>query len=342
MQPLTITDVEQATGVGRDTIHFYIGAGLLPPAQKASATRSIYDRSHVELLHEITRLKAEGLSLKEIRAQLHDRIEAAANNGVDLVAKQSQATQTAILETAARRFAERGYERTRISDLCKEVGVTAQVLYSHFPSKRHLFISCYRIYYQWMHAQVQPAIEQTDDPNARLAWRSWASFGIQSLSPDLQAMARVEAIQPESDLRPLVRGLYAEILESTAEELEAERRLSEERRAKAGPRLLDEELVSYAFIGALENMQMRASWDDRYGRQDVMRNLLTMFMAVRAVLSGRLDLGEEWEAVSGLVDSLAETTPEAHPPASVATDSGDGATPAGREASRAGGQLPPG
>jgi hypothetical protein len=91
-------------------------------------------------------------------------------------------------------------------------------------------------------------------------------------------------------------------------------------------------LVSYAFIGALENMQMRASWDGRYGRRDVMRNLLTMYMAVRAALSGRLDLRAEWEAVAGLVDSLAETTPEAE----------GGFTPPGREESRAGGRLPPG
>lgn len=327
MQPLTISDLERATGVGRDTIHFYIGEGLLPPAQKASATRSIYERSHVELLQEIVRLKAEGLSLKEIRAQLHDRIEAAAQNGVDLVARQSEAIRTVILETAARRFAERGYQRTRISDLCKEVGVTAQVLYAHFPSKRHLFINCYRVYYQWMYAQVQPFIERTDDLNARLALRSWASFGIQSFSPDLQAMARVEAVHPESDLRPLVRGLYAEILESTKEELESERRLGRESRAEAGPGLLDEELVSYAFIGALENMQMRASWDDRYTRRDVMRNLLTMYMAVRAIFSGKLDPAGDWAAVAGLVESLAETTPDVE----------GGLTPPAREESRAGG-----
>jgi AcrR family transcriptional regulator len=260
----------------------------------------------VELLREIVRLKEEGLSLKAIRTRLRNRIDAAAGKGVDLVARQSEATRTAILETAARRFAERGYEHTRISDLCQEVGVTVQVLYSHFPSKRHLFISCYRVYFQWMYAQVEPAIERTDDLNARLAWRSWASFGIQALSPDLQALARVEAVHAQSDLRPLVRELYAEILRSTVEELGAEHP------PDANPGLLDEELVSYALIGALENMQMRASWDAAYTKGDVMRTLLAIYMAVRAVHSGRMDLTDEWSAVAGLVDTLAASSP-AHP-----------------------------
>jgi len=303
MKPLAISELERAAGVGRDTIYYYISEGLLPPGQKASATRAIYDQSHVDLLREIARLKAEGLSLREIRERLRDRVEAAGRRGVDLVAQQSADTREAILRTAARRFAERGYERTRITDLCREVGVTAQVLYSMFPSKRHLFIACYDVYFDWMHGQVEPPLEDTADSAARLAWRSWASYGIQALSPDLQALARVEAFHSESELRSLVRELYGEILAGTGREL------AEERRVDANPGLFDDELVVYAFLGALENMQMRASWDNAYTRQDVMRNLLAMFMAVRAAYAGRVELTEEWEAVAGLVERLAVTVP---------------------------------
>jgi len=299
--------------VSRDTIHYYISEGLLPPGQKASARRAIYDHSHVELLKEIRNLKTQGLTLKEIRDRLDDRIRAATDRGVDLVARETEAVRAAILEVAARRFAERGYEKTRVSDVCREAGVTPQVLYSNFPSKRHLFIHCYRVYYQWMREQVEPLAEQTDDLNARLALRSWASLGIQALSPDLQAMARVEVFHPESELRPLVRELYEEILRSTVRELESERLgapgpADEEGRLEQ-EELLDTELVSYAFIGALESMQMRASWDGRYSRRDVMRNLLVMYMAVRGVLSGRVDVRGEWAAVARLVDSLSDNEP---------------------------------
>jgi hypothetical protein len=183
-----------------------------------------------------------------------------------------------------------------------------------------------------MYAQVQPSLDQTDGVNTCLAWRSWASFGIQSFSPDLQAMARVEAVHPESELRPLVRRLYAEILVSTVEELEVEHQLDDKPRSHPGSGRLDEERVSYAFSGALENMGMRASWDERYGRRDVMRNLLVMYIAVRAVFSGRLDPAEEGAAVAAPVDRLAGATPV---PAG-------GVSPPGREESPPCGSRPPG
>ena len=56
-----MSQLERATGVGRNTIYYYIGEGLLPNGQKASATRAIYDQTHVDLLREIGRLKTEGL-----------------------------------------------------------------------------------------------------------------------------------------------------------------------------------------------------------------------------------------------------------------------------------------
>jgi AcrR family transcriptional regulator len=305
VQAFTISQLEKATGVGRDTVYYYIREGLLPAGQKASATRSIYDESHAGLLREIGRLKSGGLSLREIRDRLGARIEQAAEVGIDLVAQQSEDSRNAILQVAARRFAKHGYERTRIADICKAAGVTAQVLYGHFPSKRHLFIACYQVYFEWMYVQAQPAIEQTSDLNARLAWRAWASYGIQSFSPDLQALSRVEAVHPESDLRGLLRGLFAAILDPTVQELSAERR------AGANPGLFDDELISYAFEGALGNMQMRASWDGKYGRQDVIRNLLVMFMAVRAAYTGRVELTAEWNAVADLVGALATSDPRA-------------------------------
>jgi AcrR family transcriptional regulator len=324
MRPMTISQLERESGVGRNTIYYYISDGLLPPAQKASATRSIYNRAHVELLSEITRLKAAGRTLKEIRAELADRVEAAAENGVDLVAKQNEATRDAILQTAARRFAEHGYEKTRISDICKDLGFNAQVLYGHFPSKRQLFIACFDVYVSWMNVRVAVPIEQTADSATRLAWRVWAGLGLQVLSRDLQAMARVEALHPESELRPLVREVYEKMLAGSAAELAADRK------GGAVLGLFDDELVAYGFLGVLENMEMRATWDDKYTERDIMRNLLLMFLAVRAAYSGRVDLTKDWEFVAGLVEKLAAKLPTA--PTSPLEFRNPGDLPAGEEA----------
>ena len=303
MRPLTISALERESGVGRNTIYYYIGFGLLPPAQKASATRAVYDQSHLDLLREITRLKGNGLSLAEIRAELAERIETAAENSVDLVAQQSKATREAILQSAARRFATQGYEKTRISDICTDLGVNAQHLYAHFPSKKHLFIACFEVYSEWMNVQVQDSIDQSADSAARLAWRVWAGLGLQALSRDLQAMARVEALHPHSELRPLVRKVYEKILAGSADELAIDRKDG------ANPGLFDDELVAYGFLGVLENMAMRATWDRKYSGEDIMRSLLGMFLAVRAAYQGRIDLTGDWREIDELVKGLVNRPP---------------------------------
>ncbi|MCX8031871.1 MAG: TetR family transcriptional regulator [Thermoleophilia bacterium] len=307
MRPLTISQLERESGVSRGVIYYYISEGLLPPAQKASATRAVYDQRHVDLLREISQLKKQGLRLREIRERIAPQVQAASETDVDLVSQQADQIRSAILHAAAIEFATHGYEKTRVADICKKVGVTGQMLYSFFPSKRHLFIACYEVYYQWMHEQIVPHIAASSDSAARLAWRSWASYGIRSLNPDLQAMARVEAVQSESDLRQLVRRVYESILNDPQAELAEER--------KPGPTadLFDEELVSYALVGALENMQMRASWDGKFTKKDVMRNLLAMFLAIRAALAGKVDLTDEWKKLEPLVEELAKTSPHPGP-----------------------------
>ncbi len=303
MRPLTISELEGESGLGRNTIYYYIGFGLLPPAQKASATRAVYDQSHLDLLRDITRLKGEGMSLTDIRASLAERIDDAAKNGVDLVARRSEATRESILQVAARRFAAKGYEQTRISDICIELGVNAQQIYAHFPSKKHLFIACLEIYVGLMNTRVAEPIKATDDSAARLAWRVWAGLGLQTLTRDLQAMARVEAFHPQSELRPLVRSAYEAMLAGSADEIAAERN------GAVNEGLFDDELVAYGFLGVLENMLMRTTWDRMYTSEDIMRNLILMFLAVRAAYQGRVDLSSEWESMSALVAKLARKLP---------------------------------
>ncbi len=48
-------------------------------------------------------------------------------------------TKEKILETAARSFAKRGFEGTRIDALAKEAGVNKATLYYHFKSKQEIF-----------------------------------------------------------------------------------------------------------------------------------------------------------------------------------------------------------
>ena len=103
--------------------------------------------------------QAGGLDLEAIREQLAPRVHAASENGEDLVARQGEETRRAILLTAAREFARNGYRQTRIADIIAELGITPQLLYSYFPTKRDLF------------AAVVPRVSRRDDGHHRAAPR---------------------------------------------------------------------------------------------------------------------------------------------------------------------------
>src|SRR5664279_1246273 len=196
MRALTIGELETESGTARSTIYYYVRAGLLPPAQKSSPTRAIYTDDHVELLDEIKRLKQDGLDIRAIREQLKQRVHFASQNGEDLVARQGEETRRAILRTAAREFARNGYRQTRIADIIAELGITPQVLYSHYPTKRDLFAASYRACLEASMSVIEPRLAGESDPAAHLIWRLLGDYGLRALNPDLLYLSLIHISEP--------------------------------------------------------------------------------------------------------------------------------------------------
>ena len=63
----TITDVCERTGLSPRTVRYYEEIGLLPDVRRRSSGRRVYGADELERLGFISRLKALGLSLSEIR-----------------------------------------------------------------------------------------------------------------------------------------------------------------------------------------------------------------------------------------------------------------------------------
>jgi DNA-binding transcriptional MerR regulator len=64
-------DLCQATGLERQTIHFYIQEGLLPEGKKTGRNMAYYGEDHLERLRLIKKLQEERfLPLRAIRAVL--------------------------------------------------------------------------------------------------------------------------------------------------------------------------------------------------------------------------------------------------------------------------------
>jgi AcrR family transcriptional regulator len=305
---LTIAELEELSGVRRGVIYYYVHRGLLPTAQKASATRAIYTREHADLLRRIGALKEEGLTLDAIRERLADRVEAGATPDVDLVAGEARRRRDAILEEAARQFAEKGYRRTRIADICAALGIAPQALYGHFPTKQALFVACYQVYADWMAADVEPHVDEERDPAARLVWRMHASAAIQAFGPDLQALAQAASVHDDGELQQMTQETYRVITERAAADLDALRRPG------SPPPPCSEELAAMGLQGAFERMLMRVAWDDEYDLRDAMRTHLVLYLALEAVLDGRLDVGERLAQVERLLDEVSRR-PLPAPPA---------------------------
>jgi len=236
---------------------------------------------------------------------LKQRVHSASQNGEDLVARQGEETRRAILRTAAREFARNGYRQTRIADIIAELGVTPQVLYSHYPTKRDLFAASYRACLEASMSVIEPRLADESDPAATLIWRMLGDYGMRALNPDLLYLARDAAYDDPETTREL-RKAHEHILGNQ------ERDLVGFRTGQDDPPISDE-LMSYGLFGAFQTMRMRATWDDRFSRGDVMWNNVAMFLAVLALYDGTLDVEALKRRYADLIDEVAAMTPPVIP-----------------------------
>ena len=232
-------------------------------------------------------------------------MHSASQNGEDLVARQGEETRRAILRTAAREFARNGYRQTRIADIIAELGITPQVLYSHYPTKRDLFAASYRACLEASMGVIEPRLTEESDPAARLVWRMLGDYGLRALNPDLLYLARDAAYDDPETTREL-RKAHEHILGNQ------ERDLVSFRPGPDDPPLSDE-LMSYGLFGAFQTMRMRASWDERFSRSDVMWNNVALFLAVLALYDGTLDVEELRRRYADLIDEVAAMEPPVIP-----------------------------
>lgn len=74
---LRMRDLTRETGLTRETVHFYIAQGLLPPGTKTGRNTAEYGRDHLERLQRIRELQSRHfLPLRAIKALLEDELTA--------------------------------------------------------------------------------------------------------------------------------------------------------------------------------------------------------------------------------------------------------------------------
>ena len=134
-----------------------------------------------------------------------------------------------------------------------------------------------------------------------LLWRMVGDYGLRALNPDLLYLSREAAYDDPETTREL-RWAHEHVLSGQLAELEGLRRSPDD------PPFSDE-LMNYALYGAFQTMRLRASWDDRFSRSDVMWTNVLLNIAVRRLYDGSVDVAALREKYADLIDELAAVDP---------------------------------
>ncbi len=119
---MRMRDLEKASGVGRETIRFYIREGLLPEPARASRNSAFYGETHVIRLRAIKRLQEERfLPLSIIRTLLD------ADDGERWLAPQAFPMLDSLL--AAR--LDQGAARVAVAAVIEQTGGDAEEIAEH-------------------------------------------------------------------------------------------------------------------------------------------------------------------------------------------------------------------
>jgi hypothetical protein len=148
---------------------------------------------------------------------------------------------------------------------------------------------------------IEPRLAGEEDLAVHLLWRMVGDYALQGLNPDLLYLSREAAYDDPETTRELRRA-HEHVLGGQGEELAALRQ------GRDGPPFSDE-LVNYALYGAFQTMRLRAYWDDRFSRSEVMWTNILLNIAVRRLYDGSIDVVALKEKYAALIDELSAIQP---------------------------------
>lgn len=107
-------------------------------------------------------------------------------------AERSKATRAALLESARKLFAQRGYAHVATEEIVRRAGVTRGALYHHFGSKRDLFRAVFEQLEQESAERIA-AVALTESDPWMMQQVAWETFLDICREPDMQRIAVIDA-----------------------------------------------------------------------------------------------------------------------------------------------------
>jgi AcrR family transcriptional regulator len=274
---LKIAALVRVSGVARSTIRHYLNLGLLPPPRVCGPKLHLYGPEHLARLRAVAQLADRGLSLEQIRRRLgpatateqpRPRARARPPRATAAEPARGDDRREALLDAAARRFLERGYEGVRVDEVARDVGMSKATFYQYFASKADLFVECLdHLRYAVIGRDARTAVERPlplREESALRARAVLASFGPYRMMTGLLASAACGA---DAALARRARQALHRMV-TNAEPMFR-------RAIDAGEcRAVDTELLAYMTWGALLAVGDRLALDGRYSLDEAARAYL--------------------------------------------------------------------
>ncbi len=135
-----------------------------------------------------------------------DQVRAQVRGPVRGQARRQDNRRQQLLDAAARRFREFGYDATSMRDIAGDVGMHAGSMYYHFRSKEELLVAVHEAGIRRITEAVEAAIEGEQEPWRRLEAFAAAHLGVLLDGGDYaQVVMRELPREPERVRRGLVR-----------------------------------------------------------------------------------------------------------------------------------------
>ena len=231
--------------------------------------------------------QAPGYSLPDIKQALETELGKARENEVDLADLETKRVRGAILEAASREFETNGYKATHVMTIIQKMGINPHIFYRHFPSKFDLLLECFK-------AAAPLPLDGAQDfvDHSEIGENVVRGIGSDSRWTHLSA-SLTEAIRTEGPLPPDTAGHLAQVWDAII--INVLRDFERVRKPGSDPLPVKPELLAYSMFGAYRSTTLRATWDDKFTAEDLMRAQLFLFFAIMAAVGGEVDPMGPWE-----------------------------------------------
>jgi TetR/AcrR family transcriptional regulator, cholesterol catabolism regulator len=216
-------------------------------------------------------LNETGTSMKTVRALRKDKpehVDAPAESRKKAVAEDeaNAGRRLQIMTEAARLFATRGFDATKIRDIAAAAGILGGSIYYHFASKEEIFLAVHSAGMETISSAVKAAIAGVEDPWNRL---------------EAAAVAHCEALLSTDELPVLVSPYFSESVGGLRKPLIAQRDAYDRLIAAIVdeldlPETIDRKIFRLHFLGALNWIPTWYRSGSRLTPAEIGRQLVTM------------------------------------------------------------------